>query len=171
MEQDIQEIKHKLSTCDHQVRLLPQYNIATWRLGKTAIRFWLDCFDGYICSPMSRKYGNRIWKEDILKAKSITCESGIYAIPFDSYDSDGYYEKLIMAFHYFSFFVLLEYEESDVIYVNNNKFKHEICLHRSNIVFAGNYIDYARNSEEALRKFAIEKQRLYLLRTLEMNIK
>ena len=117
MEQDIQEIKRKLSTCDHQIRLSEQYIIRNRLIGKTAIRFWKDGQDGYLYPPFSpENIGKRILKVDLLRAKSISCESGFYVCPLEDY-----YENLTLNIYMRDFrssllFALIEYEEDDVIY-------------------------------------------------------
>lgn len=99
------------------------------------------------------------WKN----SKSISCESGIYAIPLATFNPDNLFENLLIKLSSRSLISLLEYSDpEDIIYQSVHGLHHvldalnEVCLRRCNIVYSGTLHDYVANNEKALEDFKLE---------------
>ena len=94
---------------------------------------------------------------DWMLNKSVSCESGLYAIPYSSFNINGLYESILKYAIHLDDTVLavLSYTTDDIIYETKG-LGNEICLRRSNIVYCGHYNDYMKNSEKAISMFKNE---------------
>jgi hypothetical protein len=148
-------IVETLKKRDHRIIFSDERIIDSPLLCHTAIRF-AKINGSTIISPFN---GDRTSLSEWKNSKSVSCESGIYAVPFEFLDvgNNIYFD----IFNYFSLlepylFTLLEYLDEDVIYINRGVLA-EVCIRRCNIVYSGERDDYLNNSELYLEKFRFEK--------------
>ena len=160
----IDDIKKDLKNRNHQFVFSNKYNIHSPFHSHTAIRFaYLD--GEKVQSPFHPEFKTELseWKN----SKSVSCESGLYAIPFEHYDSDNLYERLMISEWYVlnrtPIWTLLEYSNEDIIYKRFiDGLINEICLRRANIIYTATLRDYVDNSEDALDDFKTDLYKKYL---------
>ena len=148
-------IVETLKERDHRIIFSDERIIDSPLLCHTAIRF-AKIKESTIISPFN---GDRTSLSEWKNCKSVSCESGIYAIPFEFLDvGNNMYFDIFSSFSFMEpyLFTLLEYRDEDVIYINRGEFA-EVCIRRCNIVYSGERNDYLNNSELYLEKFRFEK--------------
>ena len=148
-------IVETLKKKDHRIIFSDDRIIDTPSLCHTAIRF-AKIKGSTITSPFR---GGETSLSEWKNSKSVSCESGIYAVPFEFLDvGNNIYFDILNSFSLLEpyLFTLLEYRDKDVIYINRGVLA-EVCIRRCNIVYSGERDDYLNNSELYLEKFRFEK--------------
>lgn len=127
------------------------------------------------CSP-NAQHGNIKCKYDLSKKRVVDTGWGIYAIRAENLNPQNHYESFYFKLH--PLFVLLEYNEEDVLFERNTKreltskdsllcpAQTEIALRQANIVYSALEGEFWKNAIQKMREFEIKKFNLYLINSL-----